>query len=116
MPAVDASTLEFCGNLFIRRVYFPETGDFMLGHRHAFDHVTFISQGAVRLRQRGTGEIIRDVVAPGFIPTPAEVEHDMIALAPDTCAWCVFALRSDAGDAMTADEAASLSEPLRHVR
>lgn len=108
MGAIDASVFGFIGNLFVRKVYFPESGDYMEGHRHQFDHVTFVSQGAIRFRK---GDEIRDVVAPDFIEAPAQVVHDMIALKPNSCAWCVFAMRDSTGQVLDAADRVRATGP-----
>lgn len=79
------------GGIFVRKVLFPAIGDYVSGHDHALDHITMVSQGRIRFRCPVTG-IDRDIVAPDFIETPARARHEMTAVEPNSCAWCIFAV------------------------
>lgn len=79
----------FVGNLFVRRMDFAEAGDYVTGHDHGVDHVTFVSHGRVHFQCAVTGrnEVIE---APAWVDTPARSRHQMTAVAPHSRAWCVF--------------------------
>ena len=93
---VTASDVGFFGNIFVRKIVFSCVGDVMPGHDHMFDHVTLVSQGSVHFRCQVTG-IDKTIVAPAFIETPAKAYHDLIALEPNSVAWCIFAVRDEDG-------------------
>jgi len=83
------------GNLWFRPMDFPAVGSVVPGHSHNYDHVTFLSRGSVSVRftmpdgQRGE----RVYNAPAVILIRKEVIHEFTALAPDTRADCIYALR-----------------------
>lgn len=77
-------------NVFIRQMIFLKAGDIEQGHAHAFDHVTLLSAGSIRLRALGT---TTDFKAPHHIFIKAGVVHELEALEDNTVAQCIHALR-----------------------
>lgn len=88
------------GNLYVRGQRFAAAGDVHEGHRHCFDHVTFVASGAIRIEWRDaeTRGVSERVEAPAFWPIPRDRWHRITALEPDTVTWCVFALRDADGE------------------
>ncbi len=88
------------GNIFVRPNPLPKAGDRVLGHKHNFDHVTYIVKGAVHIRAvkpDGT-VIVRDFAAGQFCLIKAEVEHEITATTDDTLFHCIYAHRTSQGE------------------
>ncbi len=79
----------FTGDLFVRRMDFAEVDDYVTGHDHGVDHVTFVSHGRIHFQCEVTG-INREVAAPEWVFTPARSRHQMTAIEAHSRAWCVF--------------------------
>lgn len=77
-------------NMFVRMMNFEGSGDYEPGHTHAFDHLTLLGSGSLRVIINGT---VTDYKAPAMIFIKAEVEHELISLEPNTNAYCIHALR-----------------------
>lgn len=77
-------------NMFVRMMNFETAGAYEPGHTHAFDHLTLLGAGSMRVVVNGT---ITDYVAPAMIYIKADVEHELIALEHNTVAYCVHGLR-----------------------
>jgi quercetin dioxygenase-like cupin family protein len=80
--------------LRLRKIAFAEVGDYVPGHDHTTGHITMVARGRVRFRCVQSG-VDCEVVPPGCIYTPAGALHDMIALAADSEAWCIFVAITD---------------------
>lgn len=81
-------------NLFSRQMHFKKAGDLEHGHTHAFDHLTLLASGALRVSVNGK---TTDFTAPHMIYIKAEYEHELVALADNTVAYCIHALRDGDG-------------------
>ena len=77
-------------NLYSRMMHFKEIGDCEQGHTHPFDHLTLLASGSVEVELEGNKTTY---VAPQMIFIKAEKVHKLTALAPDTVAYCIHALR-----------------------
>ncbi len=94
------------GNVYIRPMTFAHIGSVIEGHKHNFDHVTMLWAGAVRaMATLPNGKKVDKVFqaradhGPTFLKIPKETEHEFIALAPNTIAFCIYAHR----DAVTGE-------------
>jgi len=83
------------GNLWFRPMDFAQVGSVIKGHKHHYDHVTFLSRGAVLVAyELPTGERGERVYsAPAAILIRKNVIHEITALEPGTRADCIYALR-----------------------
>lgn len=81
-------------NLFSRQMHFVAVGDTEYGHTHPFDHMTLLAYGSLRVT---VGDKATDFHAPAHIYIKAEVQHELIALEPNTVAYCIHALRNGHG-------------------
>ncbi len=81
-------------NLFSRQMHFRKAGDFELGHTHAFDHLTLLASGSLRVTVNGAATVFK---APQMIYIKAEHHHELEALEDDTVAYCIHALRFGVG-------------------
>lgn len=82
-------------NLFSRMMVFKNIGDTEVGHTHPFDHLTLLAAGKVRVTVEGTPT---EFTAPHMIYIRADKVHELVALEPNTVAYCIHALRT--GDAI----------------
>ncbi len=67
----------------------PQVGTFVEQHAHAYDHLTFVQQGGLRVWL--DGKHVGDFAAPSFVPIPAHGLHSFESLAPNTIFICVHA-------------------------
>lgn len=69
---------------------FNNVGDTHEGHSHAFDHITLLSYGSVKM-VHDNGEA--EYKAPHIIVTPKGIKHQFTALEPNTVFTCIHAIR-----------------------
>jgi quercetin dioxygenase-like cupin family protein len=81
-------------NLFVRQMHFAKAGDTELGHTHAFNHMTLLSYGSLRVTVEG---VATTFVAPHIIYIHKDKQHELVALEDNTVAYCVHALRDGNG-------------------
>lgn len=81
-------------NVFVKMHHFLRVGDTHQGHAHAFDHITLLASGAVRM-VHDNGEA--EYKAPHLIVTPKGITHQFTALEPHTVFCCVHAIRDGDG-------------------
>lgn len=81
-------------NLYSRQMHFVNAGDTELGHTHQFDHLTLLAHGALRVTVNGR---TTDFHAPQMIYIKKDLVHELVALEPDTVAYCIHALREEGG-------------------
>jgi quercetin dioxygenase-like cupin family protein len=84
-------------NLFSRMMHFEKAGDIEYGHTHAFDHLTLLASGSLKIIVEEKETVF---TAPHMIYIKADKKHELVALKDNTVAYCIHALRSDneAGD------------------
>jgi quercetin dioxygenase-like cupin family protein len=80
-------------NVFVRQMEFAKAGDVEAGHKHAYDHMTLLAKGAIRIR---IGDDVSEFKAPMLILIRADQEHELTALEDETVAYCVHGLRGPA--------------------
>lgn len=79
-------------NLFSRMMNFKNVGDIELGHTHAFDHLTLLAKGKLKVTVDG---VSTEFTAPNMIYIKADKVHELEALVEETVAYCIHALRTD---------------------
>ena len=86
--------------MFIRPNLLPDVGSDIQGHKHNFDHVSIVFTGAVRVEATGPEgqSITREFEAPAHFLVKADWTHRIVALAPQTWVWCVYAHRTPQAD------------------
>ena len=77
-------------NLFVRQMHFAQAGDSETGHAHAFDHMTLLAKGVLKVSIKGEDT---EFTAPQIIFIKAELQHELTALTDNVVAYCVHALR-----------------------
>jgi len=81
-------------NLYCREMRFQLSGDTEIGHTHAFDHITFLISGKLRVEtELGS----TDFSAPQMIFIHRDHRHTLTALEDATVAYCIHALRNGDG-------------------
>lgn len=83
-------SLGLVSNLFCRMMHFQNVGDIEYGHTHAFDHLTLLAKGSLKVTIDGH-ETLFD--APQMIFIKKDLEHQLEATKPNTVAYCIHALR-----------------------
>lgn len=82
--------LKIVDNVFVKMMHLYNVGDTTEGHAHTFDHITLLAKGKVLMRAKGSE---KEHTAPALIVTPKGVEHEFVAVAPDTVLCCIHAIR-----------------------
>lgn len=88
--------LGFFGNIWVRQHTFDKAGEFIEGHKHHFDHVSFLTNGKAKVEVEGYPA--KEFVAPTFIVIRKDHEHKITAMEDNTNWYCVFALRDVDGE------------------
>lgn len=70
--------------IFIKEMDIAEAGTIIPQHSHAYEHVSYVAQGAVLFDGR-------EYVAPCAIRVPAHKKHTFQALQDDTLVLCIHA-------------------------
>lgn len=82
--------LKIVDNVFVKLHHFLHAGDMHEGHAHAFDHITLLAAGSVKMvHDNGEAEF----KAPYLIVTPKGIKHQFTALEPNTVFCCIHAIR-----------------------
>lgn len=77
-------------NLFSRMMHFEKAGDVEIGHTHQFDHLTLLAKGKLKVTVDGVSS---EFTAPHMIYIHKDKVHELEALADQTVAYCIHALR-----------------------
>jgi quercetin dioxygenase-like cupin family protein len=77
-------------NLYSRMMWFAKAGDIEVGHTHQFDHLTLLAKGKLKVTVEG---IATEFTAPHMIYIHKDKKHELEALADETVAYCIHALR-----------------------
>ena len=77
-------------NLFSRMMHFKNVGDVEHGHAHQFDHLTLLASGRLQVTVEGH---VSEFQAPHMIYIKKDKMHELIALEPNTVAYCIHAIR-----------------------
>lgn len=86
-PLTDLKVVD---NVFVKLHHFTNVGDTHEGHTHAFDHITLLSSGSVKMvHDKGEAEY----KAPHLIVTPKGIKHQFTALEANTVFCCIHAIR-----------------------
>ncbi len=86
-PAIQIGCV---ANLYSRMMHFRKAGDIEIGHTHQFDHLTLLAKGKLKVTVEG---VATEFTAPHMIYIRADKVHELVALADETVAYCIHALR-----------------------
>lgn len=81
-------------NLYSREMIFEKAGDTELGHKHPFNHMTFLASGSLKVE---TELGVSEFTAPKMIFIHKDYIHELTALVDNTVAYCIHALRNGDG-------------------
>jgi hypothetical protein len=79
-------------NVFVRQMTFVNAGDVELGHKHAFDHLSLLAVGSVKIRIGAEESLFQ---APHMVFIRADQEHEITAMEAGTTMFCIHGLRGD---------------------
>lgn len=77
-------------NLYSRMMRFSKSGDIEIGHTHQFDHLTLLAKGKLKVTVEG---VVTEFTAPHMIYIRKDKVHELEAMADETVAYCIHALR-----------------------
>ncbi len=89
-----ADDIKIVDNVFVKMFMFTRAGDSNQGHAHAFDHITLLASGSVRM-EHDNG--VNEYKAPFLIVTPKNISHKFTALEAGTLLACIHAVRDGDG-------------------
>jgi len=87
-------------NVYIKTMKFKHKGDTMEGHKHTYDHATFLSKGSILIKNEKMAKVFE---APISIFIDKNMKHEIIALEDDTVALCIHAIREVDSDIIPPD-------------
>lgn len=87
------------GNIFIRPNPLAKKGEKVDGHKHNFDHTTFVIRGSVHVKAKLPDGTIKekDFEAGDHFLVRAEVEHEIEALEDNSLFYCIYSHRDPQG-------------------
>lgn len=74
-------------DIFVKMIALDRQGRICKGHKHTFDHTSFLATGKLRLWEDGV--FMGDFTAPTGILIKKEVSHMMVALEDNTVFFCI---------------------------
>jgi quercetin dioxygenase-like cupin family protein len=74
-------------DIFVKMISLPKIGYICSGHKHTFDHTSFLATGRMRVWKDGV--IDSDYVGPTGIFIEKNVEHKMLSLEDNTLFFCI---------------------------
>ena len=77
-------------NLYSRQMHFENVGDIEHGHTHQFDHMTLLASGRLQVTVDGK---VSEFSAPHMIYIKKDKMHELVALEPNTVAYCIHPMR-----------------------
>lgn len=83
-------------DVFVKIIAIDKGGWLVKGHKHVFDHTSFLFSGSLRLWK--DGKLDRDYHAPTGVFIEAGVEHTMLTLEDNTRFGCIHNTHGHAPD------------------
>jgi quercetin dioxygenase-like cupin family protein len=74
-------------NVYIMQINIPKKDSLVPQHSHAYDHMTILAKGSVRIWEDGVDKGIR--TAPSSIFIKAGVKHTFCTFEDDTLLYCI---------------------------
>lgn len=93
----------YYGNIYIRPNEDMKKGQTIQGHKHNFDHTSFVTDGAVHVKAKlADGRVVERDFGKGFpyrhFLVLAGVEHEITALEDGTNFYCIYSHRNSQGE------------------
>lgn len=95
MSCTHTPKSETSGSLQLLKHENLQAGQFVVGHKHNFDHTTIIFKGSIKIVTPTRSVVF---TAPDHVLIKKEVEHEILILEDDTTYWCVFSHRDENGE------------------
>ncbi len=89
-PQLENIEFYIDGGLFVKQMSMPFTGTLVPQHSHAYDHVSMLALGSVRVWADNI--LVGDFTAPKPITIKAGVKHTFMSLEDDTLIYCIHRL------------------------
>jgi quercetin dioxygenase-like cupin family protein len=92
------------GNIFIREMRFELAGDVVQGHKHNFDHTTYVARGALKVEKLDEqGSVLKSVVKRAgdgynWVLIQKDDIHRITALEDGSIGHCIYAHRNPQGE------------------
>lgn len=80
-------TITIYGGIYYRVWSVPDAGTILPQHSHAYDHLTAVLRGTVRVWC--DDELVGEFSAPATVPVPARRMHEFHTLTPDCLLACI---------------------------
>jgi quercetin dioxygenase-like cupin family protein len=77
------------GGIYLREMLTRDADTVIPQHRHKYDHLSYLAQGAVRVWRND--ELLGDFTAPDAIRIEAGAAHTFLTLTPNTIVLCLHA-------------------------
>ncbi len=80
------------GNIYLRPNPLLKAGDLVAGHKHNFDHTTFVIRGSVHVKATLPDGTIRekDFEAGQHFLVRVDTIHEISAIVDDTLFYCIY--------------------------
>ena len=79
------------GNVFVYLMTFWKAGDVFESHEHAYDHISLLAKGRMRVESNGKHS---EYAAQHIVAIPKGVKHRLVALEDGTVWSCIHALHA----------------------
>ena len=83
----DKMDFNLVDGVAVKSMHFRHAGMVVPQHAHAYDHLTFIAAGAVRVF--ADDALVGEFTAPAPLVIRARVKHRFVTLAPGTTILCI---------------------------
>lgn len=99
LTPIDPQPLEkiefhMADDIFVKLIAIDKGGWIVKGHKHVYDHTSFLFSGSMRLWK--DGELAGDFHAPTGILIQAGIEHSMLTLEDGTSWGCIHNMHGNA--------------------
>lgn len=84
---IEKMEFHLADNIFVKIIAIDKGGWIVKGHKHTFDHTSFLFKGSFRMWR--DGKLDRDYHAPCGVLVQAGVEHSMLTLEDGTSFGCI---------------------------
>lgn len=89
------------GGVYVKQLILASAGDTVLGHAHAFDHLSLLAKGVVDVEVEGVNT---RYTAPTAVNVKAGLRHQIRAVVPDCLWYCVHSVPEELrGEALLDD-------------
>ncbi len=92
------------GNVFIREMVFEKSGASVDGHKHNFDHTTYVVRGALRFERLAEDGSVTHTIdkrasdGHNWVLIKAGVIHRITALEDNSLGHCIYSHRTSQGE------------------